>query len=163
MSIHIREATPADLDAIHDVLREAFAPYRASYTDAAFHDTVPPVHRLRERLREMVVVVAELDARVVGTLAFGSSHGRGYLRGMAVAGAAQGRGVGSALLRHALERLRAIGHATAYLETVAVLERAIALYQAHGFVSTGRRRDFYGMPLEEYERSLTLRAGAHGD
>jgi len=155
MHIHIREATPADLEAIHAVLGEAFAPYRASDTDAAFHDTVPSVQGLRERPREMVIVVPELDGPVVGTLAFGSSHGRGYLRGTAVAGAAQGRGVGSALLRHALKRLHAIGHATAYLETSAVLERAIALYEAHGFVPTGRMRDFHGMPLAEYERLLS--------
>jgi len=60
-----------------------------------------------------------------------------YLWFLGVAPAAQGRGVGSALLRSATARLDAAGQ-HAYLETQT--ERNIALYVRHGFTVTSEHR-----------------------
>lgn len=53
---------------------------------------------------------------------------------LGVAGAAQGKGVGSAILKHTLAPLDAAG-TLAYLE--ATTERNVALYRRHGFEVTG--------------------------
>lgn len=53
---------------------------------------------------------------------------------LGVAGAAQGRGIGSAILKHTLAPLDASG-TVAFLE--ATTERNVALYQRHGFEVTG--------------------------
>jgi ribosomal protein S18 acetylase RimI-like enzyme len=53
---------------------------------------------------------------------------------LGVAGSAQGRGVGSAILKHTLAPLDADG-VTAFLETTT--ERNVALYERHGFATTG--------------------------
>ncbi len=67
-----------------------------------------------------------------------------YLWFLGVAPAAQGHGVGSALLRHANARLDAAGE-PAYLETQT--ERNIALYKRHGFEVISEHRPRPDAPL----------------
>src|SRR5262249_16302573 len=50
--------------------------------------------------------------------------------------------------------LRAGGCVRITLDTTAPLERAVAFYERNGFARTGRVRDFFGMPLHEYGKTL---------
>jgi hypothetical protein len=52
----IREATRDDAEGILACLREAFEPYRASYTPGAFQDTVLAPKTIGERLAAMTVL-----------------------------------------------------------------------------------------------------------
>lgn len=108
--VKIRPERPADADAIGDVTQRAFlaAPHRSG-TEASI------VAALRHAGALSVSLVAELDGRVVGHIAFspvqvsdGSSgwHGLGPL---SVDPAAQRGGIGSALAAEGLERLRRLG------------------------------------------------------
>ena len=52
-------------------------------------------------------------------------------------GSAQGRGVGSALLRSWLDRLRAAGSQGCHLQTLVENDRAVRFFTRHGFVAHG--------------------------
>lgn len=155
----IRVAGEGDIDAVLRCLASAFEPYRASYTPAAFLDTVPDRDGLARRMREMTVLIAETAGdgppRVVGTIAHQVSEpGTGHLRGMAVLPEEQGREMAGSLLAAAEAALRAAGCRRVTLDTTRPLERAIRFYVRSGYRATGAVSDFHGMPLYEYEKRL---------
>jgi ribosomal protein S18 acetylase RimI-like enzyme len=151
----IRPATPHDSAAILACLREAFVPFRDAYTPGAFADTVLTPATLAHRFTTMTLLIAAAPGHaVVGTIALSSGENAGHLRGMAVRSAWQGQGVAQQLLVAAEALLIARGCRRVTLDTTAPLTRAIAFYHRHGYKSTGRTQDFYGMPLHEYAKDL---------
>ena len=60
-----------------------------------------------------------------------------WLEDLVVQPTFRGRGLGGALLRHAIATARALGAVSLTLLTDATNARAIRLYQAHGFTATG--------------------------
>jgi len=86
------------------------------------------------------ILVAELDGRPVGALTYfvrpGLFHGGhwGYIDELIVTAAAQGRGIGDALVAEAMRRFEAAGCAEAAVATVFGNDRAAALYRKHGLV-----------------------------
>ncbi|WP_338066162.1 N-acetyltransferase [Billgrantia endophytica] len=106
----LRPETPADTDAIERVTVAAFLD--APHTD---HNEQHIVRALREAGALSLSLVAEQDGEVVGhvavspvTLSDGTPGWFG-LGPISVIPARQGQGIGSALVREALERLRASG------------------------------------------------------
>jgi GNAT superfamily N-acetyltransferase len=153
----IRVATPADTDGILACLREAFEPYRSAYTPAAFADTRLTAESLQQRFATMTILVAiSPNGEFAGTIsAKVVDHRGGHLRGMAVYPAFHGHGVAGQLLATAEDTLRSQGCLRVTLNTTEPLTRAMAFYQKRGYRSTGRTRDFYGMPLREFAKDLT--------
>jgi ribosomal protein S18 acetylase RimI-like enzyme len=93
------------------------------------------------------ILVAELDGVAVGVCALlRQEDGSFELAKMAVDPAAQGRRIGWALGRAAIERARALGAPRVELLSNTVLEPAIRLYRALGFVEVP-------LPETEYERA----------
>jgi ribosomal protein S18 acetylase RimI-like enzyme len=87
--------------------------------------------------------VAVAGGRVVGMIHVEASRfGFGDL-GMGVAAEWRGRGVGSALMRAAIEWARAQGLHKLSLEVFPTNAAAIALYRKHGFVEEGLRTKHY--------------------
>ncbi len=156
--ITIRRALETDASGILECLRIAFAPYRDHYTPAAFTDTVLAPDRIQHRLAEMCVFVAvSADDRIVGTIACAAIQAsEGHLRGMAVLPEWHGRGIAGKLLQRAEAELAGHGCSRVTLDTTEPLHRATRFYQKHGYVVSGRSRDFYGMPLHEYVKKLTF-------
>lgn len=100
----IEPASPSDADAIEVLLDEAFGPARHLRT----------AYRLREGARATLALVQRHDDRVVGSLQCWPislvqpsrrSHPLTMLGPVAVAADARGRGVGTALIEHALAHL----------------------------------------------------------
>ncbi|HTX42838.1 MAG TPA: GNAT family N-acetyltransferase [Acidobacteriaceae bacterium] len=153
----IREAESGDAAGILDCLGEAFALYRGQYSEGAYADTVLTEETLKQRMREMTVLVAIApDGTVAGTIALSGELGEdGHLRGMAVRAVWQGRGIAARLLDEAESRLRARGCRRVTLDTTEPLTRAIAFYGKHGYEPTGRSQDFFGMRLLEYAKGLS--------
>ena len=136
-------------------LAAAFEPYRADYTTGAFNDTVLTVETCRARLREMTILIAEQDGRVVGTVACQKVSGQeGHVRGMAVSPTHHGSGVAEALLTAAEEELRTVRCSRVTLDTTEYLQRAICFYERNGYVATGRVSEFFGMRLIEYAKNI---------
>ena len=105
-----------------------------AYTPAAYADTVPDFENLQRRLQTMVVFVAELSGRIVGTVGISTSHtSEAHLRGMAVVPSAQGKGIAQQLLSAALDHCRSAGCTRVTLDTTAPLRAAIRFYEKNGF------------------------------
>jgi GNAT superfamily N-acetyltransferase len=93
------------------------------------------------------ILMAESGGQVVGTVALLRMAPRVFeLAKMAVAPPAQGRGIGHALGRAAIERARALGAARVELLSNTLLAPAIGLYRKLGFVEVP-------MPPTEYARA----------
>ena len=152
----IRKALIRDSAGILRCLRLAFEPYRRSYTEPAFTDTVLTNDTIGERLRATRVFVAVSERNeVVGTIGCQVvSPEEGHLRGMAVVPAWQGSGIAERLLLRAERELRDSGCSCVSLDTTEPLRRAIRFYERHGFRTSGKVTDFFGMPLYEYVKEL---------
>ncbi|MFC5278113.1 ribosomal protein S18-alanine N-acetyltransferase [Halorubrum rubrum] len=130
----IRPVERADLLAVLRIERECFSdpwPYDAF-----------------ERLIDApAFLVAERDGEVLGYLVADvtPNAGRdiGHVKDLAVRPDARGRGVGRALLRAGLARLRAAGAAVAKLEVREGNDPARSLYAAEGFEPVRRARRYY--------------------
>jgi ribosomal protein S18 acetylase RimI-like enzyme len=153
--ILIRRANSADAVEILACLAAAFEPYRASYTPAAYLNTVLSVDTIQARLSSMHVFVAVVGERVVGTIACSASDQReGHLRGMAVLPEMRGKGVAEELLGAAEVDLIQQSCSCITLDTTQPLQRAMHFYEKHGYRRSGRVTDFFGMPLYEYIKEL---------
>ncbi len=150
--VTIRKAVESDASGILGCLRTAFEPYRASYTAAAFTDTVLTPETLRRRLKQMSIFVAvSADDRIVGTVACAViDASEGHLRGMAVLPEWHGRGIAQKLLQSAEAELDDGGCSRITLDTTEPLHRATRFYEKHGYVASGKTMDFFGMPLHQY-------------
>jgi RimJ/RimL family protein N-acetyltransferase len=135
----VRQATPADLDALLDLLEAVAAERR-------FIATEPPVDRSGRRLEFLRMlegggcfIVAEANGEVVGSLGVEARRCRGDL-GMGVAAEWRGRGVGTALLSAAIAWARESGLHKLVLEVFPHNEAALALYAKFGFEQEGYLR-----------------------
>jgi GNAT superfamily N-acetyltransferase len=151
----IRSASPKDANDILICLRTAFDRYRKQYTPEAFADTVLHSETIQRRMREMCILVAVSEGKIIGTIGYGVSGAEGHLRGMAALPDWQGTGVASALLRVAEDELLKTGCTSVTLDTTEPLKRATRFYEKHGFSKSGRISDFFGMALYEYSKPLS--------
>jgi len=157
VSIAVRRAQIEDAESIGACLSSAFAPFRSQYTYDAFENTVLSPEAIRERMLHMTIYAAIAPhGEIVGTVASAMEGTEGHLRGMAVQPAWQGHSVAEHLLRTAERDLLAAGCKRLTLDTTAPLQRAVHFYQRNGFIPSGRIVDFFGMPLYEYAKPLTL-------
>ena len=138
-ALRIREADPADLDAVGRISVAAYNAiagydmsdgYRGELADGA------------RRLRDARLLVAEADGRVVGTVTFVPGPGplaevddpdAAGVRMLAVDPSAQGRGVGAALLAACVEQAREGGQARVVLHSTPWMTAAHRLYGRLGF------------------------------
>jgi len=155
-SFELRKAAIEDVEAVADCLRRAFEEYENAYTPGAFADTVPDANGIKRRLEEMCVIVAVAENKIVGTIGYSVSGPAGHLRGMAVFPEWRGSGVASALLRNVENELRAGGCTVVTLDTTEPLGRAIRFYEKYGFVASGKVSNFFGMPLHQYSKLLSI-------
>ncbi|WP_395573768.1 GNAT family N-acetyltransferase [Streptomyces sp. BK79] len=135
---HIRRARPEDEQPLRRLDRDTWSYLHAvspppGPDDPFFRDTSGPDDHL----------VAELDGAVVGYVRLGfptglasNAHVR-QIRGLAVAGAARGEGVGRALVRAAVEEARRLGARRITLRVLGPNTAARRLYESEGFVVEG--------------------------
>lgn len=152
--MRLRTAAPGDAEAIAATLRDAFAEFEPLYTPAAFAATTPTAARVRDRLREGPIWVAEQLGVVLGTVSAVPRPAELYVRSMAVRPAARGQGVGVRLL-HAVETFaQAHGYRRLVLSTTPFLTAALRLYEREGFRRTGESLDLFGTPLLAMTKEL---------
>ena len=153
--VQIRRAEESDTDAVLAVLQASFEPYRMSYTEGAYRDTVPTREGMQQRIEAMSVLVATTPAgEIIGTVSYSTTGREGHLRGFAVLPEYLGAGTAAQLLLTAERELRTLGCAVITLDTTAPLQRAIRFYTKHGYVPSGTVTDFHGMPLFEYRKAI---------
>ena len=87
--------------------------------------------------------IAELRGERIGHGVLVTAAGEAHLLIVCIDPALHGRGFGSALTRHLLQRAAAHGASAVYLEVRRSNHAAIALYAKLGFHCCGRRRGYY--------------------
>jgi [ribosomal protein S18]-alanine N-acetyltransferase len=98
------------------------------------------------------LLIAEAEGRLVGFAVgkvVGSGAELGEMESVVVAEAARRGGVGRALCAGVVAWCREEGAGVVELEVRAGSGGAIALYEGLGFVGVGRRRGYYGEPVED--------------
>jgi GNAT superfamily N-acetyltransferase len=145
----IRLARPEELAALGALVADAYAAlpgmpgpgeqpgYYAMVRDATARAKNPAIR---------IVAAVEADGALLGSADFieeMASYGSGGtawtrvdtagIRLLAVAPAARGRGVGTALTRHCIERARALGRVALVLHTTRAMQTAWRMYEQLGF------------------------------
>ncbi len=145
----IRPAVPGDARAMAEVFvgawRQAYpGVVPAAVLSALDHEqTARWLAELIERRTEGETDVAERAGRVAGFIRYGKQPGEqaaGYVFGLYVDPGVAGQGTGQALLRHAVDRLRADGYGSVALHVFEANARARRFYTLAGFEPDGTTR-----------------------
>ncbi len=140
MAVLVRRATPDDLEAVARVTVAAYAPYLDDSSDSGYVAHLRDAAR-RDREAELWVAAAD-DGSVLGSVTSCpegspwrelSRPGEGEFRMLAVDPAAQGRGVGRALVEHVLDGFREGGARGVVLCSMTSMTAAHRLYARLGF------------------------------
>jgi putative acetyltransferase len=137
-AIEIRESVASDIEALDRL-------YPAAFPE---EDLLPLVHQLLAETEGVLSLVATLDARVVGHVAFtrcglsGTKASASLLGPLAVDPAHHGKGLGSALVRDGLARVEHAGSAG----TLVLGDPAY--YRRFGFEPEVRIQPPYPLPAE---------------
>ena len=154
----IRPATPADHDAVWEILEpmirtgETYTLPRDMSREDALRYWFAPSHS---------VFVAEIDSLIVGTYFLqpnqqgGGSHVANC--GYVTAPSAGGRGVGRAMCEHSLAHAKASGfRAMQFNFVVSTNERAVRIWQMLGFEIVGRLPAAFNHPTRGYVDALVM-------
>jgi ribosomal protein S18 acetylase RimI-like enzyme len=148
MSIEVRDATPAEYEAVGKIVAEAFyADGQLEAPGSAFYADV--LRDVASRAEAAEIIVALDDGVVVGGVTFVphggpmadiAQAGEAEIRMLGVAPEAQGRGAGTALMRECLARAAAprsadvaAGTRRMVLSTQTVAQGSHRLYERLGF------------------------------
>ena len=93
--------------------------------------------------------MAEIDSDVVGYLVLWFVTDEGELADLAVDPEYRGRGVGGFLVGRAVDRARARGVRSLFLEVRESNEGALSLYRSRGFHVISVRKGYYSKPRED--------------
>jgi ribosomal protein S18 acetylase RimI-like enzyme len=141
MEPKVRQVEGSDYAAVGDLLAAAYAPSGM----AADHPYWNSLRDVEARTADAEVWVAFVEGVILGTVTWtppGSSQreigqdNEAEFRMLAVAPAAQGEGVGQALLNAVIERARVEGYAAVVLSSASWMTRAHRLYARFGFRRT---------------------------
>ncbi len=142
--MRIRPATPADYEAIGELVVTVYSQIGPLHPDYAVM-----LRQVAERAAATELVVAEDgDGGLLGSLAFVDGpgpessiarEGEAEFRTLAVAPAAQGHGVGRALVEWSVRRARELGRDRLVLSTMPWMTVAHGLYERMGFRRTPER------------------------
>ena len=138
MNCTVRPADAGDLPALAALERECFS---HPWSENSLAKTLGNGRSL--------FLLAELEGEPLGYLGMEYVLDEGGITNVAVFAAHRRQGVADALLGELLRRAAALGLATVTLEVRAGNAPAIALYQKHGFVPVGRRKNYYTSPTED--------------
>lgn len=157
----LRRATPADYEAAGAVTLAAYEPFLDGPEDG-YAEQLADVGA-RDAQAELWVAVAGEELLGCVTLCPAGSPWReiareseGEFRMLAVSPAAQGRGVGRALVEHVVERFRADGADAIALSSLSEMSAAHRLYERLGFTRLPERdwSPVPGVDLIAFHREL---------
>ena len=147
--MELRAARAGDAAAIRSLVREAYEVYvprigREPAPMSADYDALVAAGQ---------VSVATEDGTIVGALVLRPQPEALLVENVAVAPAAQGRGVGRSLMAFAEQRARELGLAKVTLYTNERMTENLRFYPALGYVEVDRRHE-HGFDRVYFEKSL---------
>jgi GNAT superfamily N-acetyltransferase len=144
-ALHLRTAHAADRSTIAELTVRAYSEYAALMEPSAWAALEQALHRSLDDDADVTRIVAELDGRVVGSVALYAPDALSYgdlasaapwpeVRLVAVDPTVRGRGVARALVQECIRRARQSGATTLGLHTSRSMRTAKVLYERMGFV-----------------------------
>jgi ribosomal-protein-alanine N-acetyltransferase len=132
----IRPMALEDIPAVLEIDRQSFP---IPWPDRSYR------YELTENSASHMLVAISRSPRplILGYVGFWLIIDEAHISTLAVAPEVRGQGIGRRLLEASLEQARQLGAAMATLEVRVSNQRAIDLYQQHGFAVVGRRRRYY--------------------
>jgi ribosomal protein S18 acetylase RimI-like enzyme len=139
-----RRMTEADAEARAELHRDAWSVWGESKFSAALYRRLRSAHLYDPDLD----VVVEHERRIASYCVcwLDTANGVGYFEPVGTRPSATGHGLGRAVIREGMRRLREKGMRTAFVATAAVNKPAAALYQSAG-LSVVDREHFYVKPI----------------
>ena len=144
MTIRIAAVSEATVDTAVALLQAQLREHEIETAAELLRDVVTRVQR--DAREGFMLLAFDVDEQALG-IAFAAAHlsaehggTSGWLEELYVLPQVRGAGVGSRLLGAMLQRAEKAGWRALDLEVVAGHERAVPLYQRHGFVATPRAR-----------------------
>jgi GNAT superfamily N-acetyltransferase len=142
--VEVREARPEEYEQVGDVVALAYGPFGTT-DDPGWMEHLELVRNVADRAGRTVVLAAVEGGRVLGSATielFGVigdddrelAPGWAFLRMVGVEPAAQGRGIGRALIEDVIRRVRTAGRRNLGLRTAPEMTTAHRLYESLGFV-----------------------------
>jgi ribosomal-protein-alanine N-acetyltransferase len=136
-AVSVRRMTASDVFAAHLILKES--PESSIWSNES----------LLESVSQGIAWAAELDGRVAGILVGRVAADEFEILNLAVGKVFRRRGIGTQLVSSALAYAGTAGARRTYLEVRASNAAGIAIYTRMGFRECGRRRNYYGDPVED--------------
>lgn len=143
---YLAPMTESDLDEVAAVERDA---YEFPWTRGNFEDSL--------RNGYFGVCMRHVSGALIGYCVLMPVVDEMHLLNLCVAPAAQGRGVGLALLREAVSMTRARQLGSVLLEVRPSNLRATQLYERFGFAEIGRRKNYYPARHRMREDAIVMR------
>lgn len=134
MNITLRNNTPEDFDALHEIDQLCYEE-EVAYSKRELHAYL--------RFRGSECVVAEVDGAIAGFCIGARQEERGYIVTIDVLPQYRRRHVGTALLQEIERRLAQNGVRQIALETATDNESAVSFWNKHGYRSRGVREKYY--------------------
>lgn len=134
----IRSAVPTDVAVCAQIEAENFS---EPWSEKSFMDALTDSNTLFH--------VVCTDDKTFGYYVAGNICDEINLYTIAVADAYKGYGYGKALLQHLIDASKAMNALFIGLEVRVSNEKAISLYEQHGFICNGKRPGFYKKPTED--------------
>lgn len=135
----IREIKPNDNQQIASVIRGVLDEFNAPKTGTAYEDLATDKMFETYQTSKAAYFVIEYDTKVVGGGGFSqleASEGKVCeLQKMYFLPIARGKGLGSKLINHCLNKAKELGFKQCYLETMPYMKAARALYAKNGFIN----------------------------
>ena len=136
--MNIRPLQQGDLDTVFAIEQSAMA---HAWSAAQIEAELALVHSMG--------LAACRDAQLLGYAMFRTCRPECDLLRLVVDVQWQGRGIGGALLTHAVRNLAEQGYSTCFLEVRAGNAAAIHVYRTAGFIQVGLRKNYYTQPSED--------------
>jgi GNAT superfamily N-acetyltransferase len=132
--LSFRPAMVADVPALSEVARQAYAPY----IERIGREPAPMTSDYRAVVARGEVWVAEDGRHILGMLVLSEEPSCLLIENVAVVPEGQGKGVGKALMRLAEDRAAASGLSELRLYTNAAMTENLSYYPSRGYVETHR-------------------------
>ena len=140
----IRQAVKEDHEAIRHVLIKSYSQYEPQFTEEGWQNYSAALRAAVDNPNMELMLVAELEGKVVGTLQMFRSSEQAYdkpemgitsaiVRFLGVDPDVRGKGIAESLLRKSIELTQSWGEKVLYLHTSDKMQAAIRLYEKMGF------------------------------
>ena len=168
----IRQARPADVHAVVDVLTEAAAWVEQLDGTVMWVENELAIEHVAAEIDQQQFFVAECDGEIAGVIRFQlrdelfwpdlETDDSTFVHRIAVRRRCAGRGISTALLGWAVERTRSIGKRYLRLDCDADRARLRAMYERFGFrMHSHRQVGAYYVTRYEYDVNASARRESH--